>query len=58
MSREDAKERMRNSAAALEKIAGYFRAMAHGSIDPHSDRAKIVASAVRSVIRDLVEEWI
>ena len=55
---EAAKERLRNSADELEKLANLFRNMARGYLKPHTDDGKRVACVVRSVIRKLVDEWV
>lgn len=53
-------ERLYRIAQELRQLAKAYDAMAGGYIEPHSDdpKAKAMAAQGRSIIRDLVEEWV
>ncbi len=55
---EAGKEEALTLAVDLERMANYERAMAHGNLDPHSDRAELVGLLARSIIRQLVAEYV
>ena len=57
-TRTQAVARSKSVATALEELAQEYRALAIGSLLPHSDRAKIVAIHARGVIRALVEDYV
>ena len=45
-------------ADRLASLSGFYAHLARGSIDPHSDDAKKGGLVARSIIRELVEEWV
>lgn len=46
------------TADQLEALSGAYRAMSHGELNPHSEEAKKVGNVARSVIRQLVADWV
>ena len=52
------REAERNRADALRRLAVYCEKLANGTIKPHSEDAKHIALLARSIVRDLVAEYI
>ncbi len=46
------------TADALEQLAEHYRDLGSGTVNPHSDDAKIVGFAARNIVRLLVMEWV
>lgn len=46
------------TAEQLDTLAHAYKSMAHGEISPHSEEAKKIGNVARSVIRQLVTEWV
>lgn len=51
-------EQARHTAERLRELAKDYEALAEGLIKPHTDRASKVGFAARSLVRQLVEEWV
>lgn len=45
-------------AEQMEALATAYRHMAAGTLHPHSDEAKKVGNVARSLVRELVAEWV
>lgn len=45
-------------AEQMEALATAYRHMAAGTLKPHSDEAKKVGNVARSLVRELVAEWV
>jgi len=45
-------------AEQMESLATAYRCMANGTLNPHSKEANKVGNVARSLIRELVAEWI
>ena len=56
--RAAAKRRHGFHAEQMEALATAYRDMAAGKLNPHSDEAKKVGLVARSLIRELVAEWV
>lgn len=56
--RESARIAMIFQAEQMEALAAAYRRMASGTISPHSDDSKKVGMVARSVVKELVAEWV
>ncbi len=56
--RDKERRAMHNSAERLRRLAKLYDGLASGEINPHSEKAKDVGLAAKSVIRFLVDEWV
>lgn len=45
-------------AKQMEALAKAYRDMASGMLNPHGDEAKKVGNVARSLVRELVAEWV
>ena len=53
-----AKFLMKCTADRLQALADEYRAMADGSITPHTDAAKPIGDKARTIIRELVDQFV
>ena len=51
-------ERHKRIAVSLEKLAFGYNKLAYGTIKPHTDAIKPIESLARSIVRELVEDWV
>lgn len=56
--RTEARADMLKLVAQLEALAGQYRGMLNGELDPHSKDVGGIESGARAVIKALVEEWL
>jgi hypothetical protein len=45
-------------ADCLETLARYYRDMGNGVLLPHSNQAAVMGNLARSIVRELVKEWV
>lgn len=55
---EQGKKAALHMAERLEKLAGDYRSMADGLLDPHGPKIQGTALTAKSLVRHLVEEWV
>ena len=53
-----ARESCVRQAEQLEEFASFLRKLSFGVVKPHDDKAKTAGILARSIIRDLVADWI
>jgi len=53
-----ARESMHATAEHMRDLADMYDAMARGTINPHSEKAKLVGIKACSIVRELVQEWV
>lgn len=53
-----AREELQELAKTLRKHANQVEGMAFGRIKPHTNEVKEVELTARSIVRDLVREWV
>ena len=56
--RERERKKMLFQAEQLEKLASKYKDMAHGKIEAHGKTTVIVGVLAKSIVRELVEEWV